>query len=807
MIRNYIKIAWRNLVNFKSYGLINLVGLLVGTVCCLGILAFVQSQFGFEEEFEGYQQIFKVTTTNKHSGTADFVSITASPGIGPALQRDFEEIGVQTRVVDLGNNEFLMKPEKAEQAVFEKMGYLADSTFFDVFSFHLLLGDRKTALDKPNTIVLSTALKDKLFGEQNPLGKAIEVSNGDDHFIAQVTGVLDDKGIKTHLKPNYIISMPSTGMGSYVAGSSELGTNNFVHTYLKVHPNTTLTSLESKLPGFLEKNAGDYLRSISMDKSLGLLAIKDINLRSSEYSNPLGKTSNIMYLYLLMGIAFFIQLMACINYINLTTAQATKRAKEIGVRKVNGAASKALVYQFLIESIMISIFSVLLALPILIIMLPSMNELLNGSLILQDILSLKMLITIVLLGLVTGLISGSYPAMYLSVMDPIRILKQSFKTGKRAFLFRNGLVVFQFVMVFLLIYAVSVITNQITHLNKKDLGFSQYQKLVVPLKTSKAMENYQVLKNDLENLSSVEEVTGTEFIPSENIWYDQLLFPKGRTSDDGQIVNLNLARENFFQTMDIKLLKGRVFPEADGTQMVVNRTFLKTFEIDMDEAIGMQFHNNHMEAGDSPYEIVGVIEDYNFLSLKNAIVPVATFYDNDLNNLIVKFNASNTSDLLSSIESIWLKHNPEVPFQFSFLDDKMASIYAEEQRLKKVSNTFAFLAIVISLLGIWGLVSFTTQQRTKEIGVRKVLGASVFEITRLLSLEFLVLVAISVSIGIPIGIYAMNLWLDSYTYRIENTVGLIFFAVVCTLVVCLLTVIYKTMAAAKANPIHSIKSE
>lgn len=807
MIQNYIKIAWRNLLNVKSYGLINLLGLTVGTVCCLAILFYVQSQFGYEKHFKDYEHIFKVTTTNTHEDTPDFVAITASPGMGPALQKDFEEVELQTRIVNM-DAEFLMKPEGSDKSLFESDGFLADSTFFQLFNFTLLSGDSNHALDGPNKLVLSSDLAVKLFGQVDQAqGKAISISNSNEAFTAQVTGVFDETVGKSHLKPNYILSIGSTGMGSFVLNSTELATNNFVHTYIKVNPNTDMAVLTKKLPDFLEKNAGEQLRAIDMDKTLGLVKLEDINLRSGQFSFPLGKVSDIKYLYLLLGIALFIQLMACVNYINLTTAQATKRAKEIGVRKVNGAASKSLAYQFMIESVLFSILAVVIAIPILIFTLPYVNKLLDSSLQISDVLSIRMLLITFILGGVTGVLSGSYPALYLSLMNPIKILKRSFRTGKKAFVLRNGLVVFQFVMVFLLIYAVSVITQQLNHLNSTDTGFSKNQKLIIPLKTEGAVGNYEVLKNDLESVAQIDKVTGTQFIPSENIWYDQKLFLKGKTIDEGQIVKLNMARENFFETMDIKLLKGRVFPEADGTQMVVNETFLKTFGIPMDEAIGTQFLNQRMGAEDTAYEIVGVIQDYNFLSLKNDVVPVATFFDNELNNIIVKFNATNTSQLLSSVEEKWLAHNPDVPFQYSFLDERMTAVYADELRLKKVSHTFAFLAIFISLLGIWGLVSFTTQQRTKEIGVRKVLGASVSEITKLLSKEFVVLVGISVLIGTPLGIYSMGVWLDDYAYKIENTPMLLAFAGVCTLTVCLITVVYKTMGAAKANPVASIKSE
>ena len=809
MLRNYIKIAWRNFTHLKSFGIINLIGLTAGTVCSLAILIFVLSQFGFEKQFENFENIYKVTSfINNRGEFPDSKLISASPSIGPALVEDFEEVVNQTRVVNMGG-EFLMNPEGSTKSFFESNSYLVDSTFFQVFEFSLLEGDPKTALKEPRSLVLSASLAEKLFGvDSSALGRQVQLTNQGDDISTKVTAVFDDNAGKTHLRPNFILNMSSTGMGNFVLTNNGWAGNNFIHTYIELSPGSNPAELVKKLLDFLQSHGAEQLAAGNMDKTLGLFPLKDINLKSSEYSSPLSDVSDINYLYLLIAIGIFIQLMACINYINLTTAQAIRRAKEIGVRKVNGASSQSLMYQFITESIFFSLLAVLFSIPILIFALPYLNQIFGSTLQTQDVVTFQMLISILSLGVFTGFLSGAYPAFYLGMIKVNRLFKVKSDASRSVFSLRNLLVVFQFGMVFILIYAVSVISEQLNHLNQKDIGFSKNQKLVIPLKTASASANYTTIKSEFEKLYKVNSVTATQFYPSQNIWYDNKIFQKGTSVSEGKVVQLNLARENFFETMGITLLEGRSIAENDSNQMVVNQTFLKTFGIAQVEAVGSVFEQWSSSGEPQPtWEIIGVIEDYNYLSLKNEVLPVATFYDTELSYAVVSFNAENPIELIAAIESTWQTVNSDLPFEYSFLDDEMAKVYVEEARLKKVSYTFTGLAILISLLGIWGLVSYSLDQRKKEIGVRKVLGASVSELTKLLSKEFVILVGISIVITSPLAYFAMDAWLSDFASKIDNTKVLLIVSVLLTFLVSLTMVIYKTIKAASANPIENIMTE
>ncbi|MGK0137775.1 MAG: putative ABC transport system permease protein [Algoriphagus sp.] len=809
MIKNYFKIAWRNLLNLKSFGLINLVGLTAGTICSLAILLYVQNQFGYEEHFKDYQNIYKVATLNINGGDQRANMISSGPPIGPTIAKDYEEVMAQARIVSLGE-EFLMSVEGSDKSFFQSGGYLVDSTLFDVFNMPLLHGDSETALANPSSIILSSKTALKLFGStHSAVGQHLKIISGNDENSLTVTAVFDENLGKTRIQPTFMMSMGATGMGSYVLTSDEWSGNNFVHTYIKIHQQSSPSQLAAKFPNMLETYGAEQLAAANKKKVISLIPITDVHLKTSEYEFPLSPNSSIKYIYMLLAIGFFIQLMACVNYINLTTAQATRRAKEIGVRKVNGAASKSLMYQFIVESLLVSLLAVLMAIPALLLLLPYVNELFGSDMKMMDIFSSNMFGTIALLGLITGLLSGIYPAFYLSVIEPLKVLKKGFMGKNKAFSLRNGLVVFQFSMVFLLIYAVAVISKQINHMSTSDMGFSQNQKLIIPLKTSISSGNYVSLKSELEEMSQVNNVGASEFYPSQNIWYDQLVYERGKTIDDGFVVQYNLASEDFFETMGIELVQGRSISPTDTSQMVVNQAFLRKLGIEETEAVGTIFNRQPRSDGTArrPFTVVGVIKDYNFLSLKDEVLPVATFYDSGLSNAIVNYSTPNTAEFLANIEQKWSDINPGVPFEFTFLDKEIAAVYADEQRLQKVSYTFTTLAIIISLLGIWGLVSFSLERRTKEIGVRKVLGASERQLTQLLSKEFVILVVVSILIAAPLAIYGMNSWLDGYAQRIQNTTVLLVLAAILTVGVNLLTVVYKTILAARANPIDSIKIE
>ncbi|MGB3152933.1 MAG: ABC transporter permease, partial [Maribacter sp.] len=448
MIKQYIKIAWRNLLKNKQQTIINVLGLTIGTVSCLAILLYVFAQLGYDQHHDDAEAIYRVETIIGRKGKEAFNTAAASPPIAFALKEDFPEVQEATRVVltDVFYSN-LIGAADSEDAYYEPRVYMADSTFFKVFNYKFIEGRQQTALNEPNALVLSSYLANKLFGTQNALGKAVTWGSGADAQTLTVKGVFDESYGKSHLNPNYIVSMSTPGMGTFVQNFESFATNNFVYSYVKLQPNSNAVGLQNKLPGFLQERGAKDLKDAGMDSKVQILrAVSDIHLYSAGRDNQIHEVSNIKYLYFLLTLAFFIQLVACINFINLSTARASKRAKEIGVRKVVGAGKNSLMRQFLGESLLLSLFAMLISIPITILLLPLVNELTNASLGHLDLLNWRVGGILVVLGVITGLVSGIYPAIILSSIKPIKALKSATTLQSGNGNFRKVLVVFQFVV-------------------------------------------------------------------------------------------------------------------------------------------------------------------------------------------------------------------------------------------------------------------------------------------------------------------------------------------------------------------------
>ena len=506
MLKNYFKIAWRNIWRNKSFSFLNILGLTAGTVCCLYILLYVKDQYGYDANHDDGGSIYRVRTViEPKDGTPGFNSATGSPPIAMGMKMDFPEVRAVTRVVYFtngGNN--LLSVVGNDDSFYESKGYLVDSTFFQVFTYKFIEGKPLHSLDEPYTVVLSSAVAKKLFGSNEVLNHQINI--GSDTF--RVTGVFDETWGKSHLQPHFIMSMNSGGTGEFVRTNNQWAGQNFVYTYVKLNPNADAALLESKLPAFLERHGADNLRQLSMKKHLHLQKVTDIHLYSAGITNQVDKVSNARFLYLLLTIAFFIQLIACINFINLTTARSMRRAREIGVRKVAGADKSSLIGQFLGESVLISFIAVLLAMPTVLLLLPLFNTLTGGSITIDSFKAPIVVACIITLGIVTGLLAGIYPALYLSRFKPVSILKGTFSFKPSSALLRKGLVVFQFVIAIVLIISVIVISRQLNFMQTQDLGFDQKQKLIIPFQNEQSRQNFTAFNNELKKLKDVTAVTG-----------------------------------------------------------------------------------------------------------------------------------------------------------------------------------------------------------------------------------------------------------------------------------------------------------
>ncbi|MCX2681743.1 ABC transporter permease [Galbibacter sp. EGI 63066] len=809
MIKNYIKIAWRNLQKSKLQTIINLLGLTVGTVCCLSILVYVMAQLGYDSHHKDAESLYRVRTENKSIGNNSINSnfATAGPPFAFALKEDFPEVIEACRIVYFGSDTGkVIRKSNSDQSYYEPRGYLADSTVFNVFTYRFIEGNAKNALNAPNTVVLSSTLSKKLFGNQSALNKTLVQGSGEDEFTLTITGVFDDTYGRSHLNPNYFVSMNTPGQGEFVRSVQNFATQNFTHTYIKLAPGSDAGGLQKKLPAFLQNHGAKDLAAAGFDKKLFLQKVTDIHLYSDGITMQIDRVSSIKQLYILVILALFIQLVACINFINLSTARASKRAMEIGVRKAIGADKSVLIRQFIGESIMLSLLASLISLPVTALLQPFINTLIQGNVSFLALLDWKVLLLLLSLGIFTGLLAGIYPAWVLSSVKPARVLKGSVNQQTGNGNFRKGLVVFQFVVSIVLIISVIIITQQLKYTQDKDMGFDKENLIAIRLGTENAANKFETLKKQVSTVSGVSQVAGSNRYPSEFNKSDLSMHLPGKDPTNLTSVIYNGISKNYFKTVGTSLLAGRELRSNDSSQVVVNKATLDAFSIALDNAIGTKLINTY-EGESTELEIVGVSQDYHFASLKEAIKPILLYNDATPSWLLVKAKTTDYNRLLKDLKQSWGSTITNTPFEYTFVDKEVEKLYTEEKRLANISIVLSFLAILISCLGLFGLVSFIAENKKKEIGIRKVLGAKIGTLVKLLVKDFVILVIIALIVATPLAYYFMQNWLEDFTYRISISWWIFLLAGGISLVIALLTVGIQTIKAATTNPIKNLRTE
>lgn len=803
MYRNYFKTALRFLLKNKTFSLINIIGLSIGTLCCLYIVLYVADQHGYDKYFTDAKDIYRITTFVRLSGDKHNHS-TCSPPIAPALKNDFPEVRQFTRIVPtLNASNHLLRYK--ETSLYEKGAYMVDSTFFDVFNFHFVNGNAKNALTEPNSIILLQSVADKLFAKEDPTGKVITMEDAYGKNDFKVTGVIDESPGKSNIHANMFIRMNPNGFGSDILKNTTWSGNNFTYSYIKLRPGTNAALFEKKLPAFLMKYGEQQLKNLGMEKHLHLQPVTDIHTTSG-YEHEMTQPVSSSFLYVLILIAVLIQTIACINFMNLATARASKRAKEVGVRKVVGAERKRLIVQFLSESLMLAVAGVLIALPLLILVLPYLNQVTQADIDRSSLSDLRIWLMLAAIIAVTGFVAGSYPAFYLSAFQAIKVLKGNFTNHISATGIRRSLVVFQFVLSIVLITSIIVIYSQLNYIKNKDTGFDKNQKLVFSFYTNDAKSKMRVFANDLKEIPEVKAASITNNYPGQGAYNDWIVYLEGGNLATG-IDQQNLSSdEHFLKTSGIQLMSGRDFRTHDSFKVLINETLMKRLGLDLRNAPGTKLFTGD----ERNYEIAGVVRDFNYSSLRDDISPFMIICDptrNDLNNIIVNVNSNDYKALMGKIGSIWHKDLPAVPFDYHFLDEEVQKQYSSETTLSNIINSFTLMAIIISCLGLFGLAAFSAEQRKKEIGVRKVLGASVTGIVQMLSKDFLKLVGIAIVIAAPIAWWAMNKWLQAFAYRIDIGWWMFALAGLIAILIAVITVSFQAIKAAIANPVRSLRTE
>ncbi|MEA5427179.1 ABC transporter permease [Arcicella lustrica] len=805
MIQNYLKIAIRNLLRNKVFSAINIVGLALGIATCLIIMLFVYDELSYDRFNEKADRIFRVVfKASINDGKINEANVM--PPTAQVLKNDYPEVLDATRLRTSGSPEIVYQNKKFKEHSFASV----DTNFFDVFTLPLLKGDAKTALREPNTAVITQEFAKKYFGDENPIGKVLFIKSWNENY--KVTGLIDKVPHNSHFHFDIFGSMAGV---KDAKEPSWMSSGYF--TYLVLPEGYDYKILEAKLPQVIKKYMGPQIQTamgmsisqfLQKGNQLGLFLqpLTSIHLDAG-YTGSIEASGNIQYVYIFGAIAVFMLLIACINFMNLSTAGASKRAKEVGVRKVLGSVKQDLITQFLFESVLLSIVALVLSLMLVQLALPIFNDLAEKDLQLDFLKNPLLLIAFLLFGLLVGVLAGSYPAFFLSSFNPVEVLKGKFKLAGKSISLRSGLVVFQFFISIALIIGTTVVYQQIKFIQSKDLGYAKDQ-LLIMRNTWSLGKNEEVFRQQILQDPRVLSVTSAGYLPAgPSDSNNSMGYPD---SDESQVMRTLEYKidDQYIPTMGMKVIAGRNFSKdfaTDSTAMIINETAAKAFG--WKNAVGHTITRFKTNDGlKVTYRIIGIVKDFHFKSLHESITPLLMVSEKTY-GLTIKVKGKDVEGLLSSLKNQWQKFSVEEPFSYAFMDELFEKTYQSEQKISVILSIFSGLTIFVACLGLFGLATFTAEQRTKEIGVRKVLGASVSQIVTLLSKEFLKLVLVACCFAFPLGYWLMNKWLQDFAYRIEISAWIFVLAGILALFIALLTISYQAIKAALANPVTSLRTE
>ena len=817
MLKNYFTLAWRNVMKNKTFSFINIFGLAIGFTCCLLISLYLYNELSYDKYHANSERLYQLGTVFVREGDADDRTANTPAPMAAAMQQEFPEIEKSTRLLRaFADDKTLLQYTTAagdKKSFYETQGYLADSNFFQLLTYHFKEGNPAAALINPNSLVLSEDIAKKFFGKEPALNKVIHISsstNGDYDF--KVTGVFIPNSMPSHIDARFFMSVNGGDMQNYIRGRTDLASNNMFYTYFLLKPGSDAKRLESKFPAFIDKYAGKDLKAMGFYKKQFLTRVKDIHLYAGTKSN-VTPSGSVTYLYILASIAFFTLLIACINFMNLSTARSSRRSAEVGVRKVLGADRGSLIKQFLGESLLMAMIAFVFALVITQLLLPLFAQVAAKNLSFSPRENSFLLAGFFVLAVITGLMSGSYPAFYLSSFKPVKVLKGKFQNSFAAVSLRKALVVVQFVISVVLIIASVVISNQMKYMRTKDLGFEREQQVIIPLRSSVAKNIYTPLKTELTKNSVIQSVGASEYYPGIINPRDMPLYKEGQTMNEAKRTHMNAVDESYLQTLGIKPVAGRLFskdfPGDTSRAMIVNEQLINDVGFkSAQEAVGKKIYID-WQGQTYHFDIVGVVKNFHFEGLHVPIEPYGFQLNSQpqYNYMIAHVKTANVGSVLKSIESTWNKLDPNEPFEYSFLDDDFAKNYAAENRLSSIVSYFTIIAILISCLGLFGLATFSAEQRTKEIGIRKVLGATSFNIVGLLSKDFLKLVMVAVIVASPIAWYVMQKWLQDFAYRVPIGWWMFIIAATLALLIAFVTISVQAIRAANTNPVKNLRTE
>lgn len=816
MLKNYFKIAWRTLLKNRSLFFINVVGLAIGIATCLTIALFVVDELSYDRYNDNYDRVVRVLLKAKMGDEIIDEAFVPAP-VAKTLEDEIPEVKESVRILNMGTPKITYDERIIRNGQFA----FADPNIFEIFTLPLLKGDPKTALSRPNSLVLTPTQAHTLFGGADPMGKSIRVENigfysnnalVDNDGLYTVTGIMEEIPHSSHFHYTMLASMSSNR-----DAENQSWTSGNYYTYLLLGQGTNLNQLEDKFRPLVKKYMAKQLETalgmpfeefLSTGNRVGLAAepLKDVHFSNSK-SNVSEEAGDRKSVYMFGAIALFMLLIACINFMNLSTAGASKRVREIGMRKVLGSNKRQLIYQFLLEAFISAMMAMCLGIILFYMALPKFNAISGKNFSVDLLLSPWVFCSLALLTILVGLLAGAYPAFFMSSFKPIQALKGRFSVGKSNMV-RSGLVVFQFTVSISLILATIVVREQMDYIQNKDVGYLRKNRMVIR-SAGRLGDKLESFKEELVHDPRIANITMSSYVPAGPT--DQSMTIVYTKDPDHQGIRTRIYHidASYIPTMGMEIISGRNFSKAFGSEkrnVIINQTAIKTFNLNEDpigESLTMNADaNGHTEE----LMIVGVVKDFNARSLRDPIEPLIMDY-NPYYGLIIQTHTVDMEGLIKGIERKWEDLGTGEEFEYAFLDDLYTHTYSKEANMNLIIRIFAFLTIFVACLGLFGLVTFTAQQRVKEIGIRKVLGSSVSQIVNMLAKDFMKLVGISMVIAFPMGYYFMQKWLEDFAFRIKLSWWMFALAGSITLVIAFLTLSYKSIRAGRSNPVKSLRME
>ncbi|HEY0058296.1 MAG TPA: ABC transporter permease [Flavisolibacter sp.] len=805
MFRNYFKIAIRNLLRYKGFSFINILSLSIGIFGCLVIGLFVWDEQQYDKDIPGAENIYRIYNERKDNNGTTYAA-PVQPAYTTFIQQQYPEVENVARIL-MSGDKYLF--EVGEKAAYEEKGIFVDPSFFKMFSIRFVKGDPATALTTPQSIILSEDLASKYFGNNDPIGKTVSI----DKDTFEVKGVMGALPKHFHLDFKYL--MPIAALNFPQARIESWGWHQF-YSYVKLKPGASVTALQDKFQAYIKKEILPKESGAGAVHMPFFQPLTDIHLKSSAFVYDNAVRGNESYVKGLTIIALFVLVIACFNFINLATARSFRRAKEIGVRKVVGAGRSQLIIQFIGETVLLSLISMVIAVLGTLLVIPSMNEFTGKSIEFNPVTNPLLGLAILVAGIVLGVLAGIYPALFLSGFRPIKVLKNMKLTGGSGSWLRPALVVVQFALSVLLIVATLIVYRQTEYLNDKDLGFDKEQVIYFEARGDVAAK-VETFKSELKKSPNIVSVTSGYGLPGDAFAGETIRISTKEGEKEAH-VSLFLGDHDYVKTLGLDIISGRDFSRSMSTDVreafIINETAVKEFGYGTPEkALGQtiswdewepQDTNNPIKKG----KVVGVIKDFHFKSLHEKVTPcVIHIYPQVLYKVAAKLKTSNMQGTIAHINNVWEQFSPGYPLDYKFMDETYGQMYATERKLSSLLWIFAIMAIVVGCMGLFGLAAFSAEQRTKEIGIRKVLGASIFNIVGLLSKNFLLMVLLSSIIAFPVAYWAMNSWLEDFPYRVNISWWIFVIAVIAALLIAFITVSFQSIKAATVNPVKSLRTE